>query len=67
MNLDKVNLFRNIIKKNVIFDIRKMYVLLDDWIFILEIFDIILYKMDRIENFYFCIIVFKFGDRDYFN
>lgn len=30
MNLDKVNLFRNIIKKNVIFDVRKMYVLLDD-------------------------------------
>lgn len=41
MNLDKVNLLRNIIKKNVKFDIRKMYVLLDDWNFILEIFDII--------------------------
>lgn len=67
MNLDKANLSRNTIKKNVISDIRKMHVLPDDRIFILEILDITLQKMDRIENFYPCIIAFKFGDRDHSN
>lgn len=67
MNLDKANLSRNTIKKNVISDIRKMHVLPDDRNLILEIFDITLQKMDRIENFYPCIIAFKFGDRDHSN
>lgn len=55
MNLDKANLSRNTIKKNVISDIRKMHVLPDDRNLILEILDITLQKMDRIENFYPCI------------
>lgn len=51
MNLDKENLSRNTIKKNVISDIRKMHVLPDDRNLNLEILDITLQKMDRIENF----------------
>lgn len=59
MNLDKENLSRNTIKKNVISDIRKMHVLPDDRNLILEILDITLQKMDRIENFYPCIALHR--------
>lgn len=59
MNLDKANLSRNTIKKNVISDIRKMHVLPDDRNLILEILDITLQKMDRIENFYPCIALHR--------
>lgn len=59
MNLDKENLSRNTIKNNVISDIRKMHVLPDDRNLILEILDITLQKMDRIENFYPCIALHR--------
>ncbi|CAG2198332.1 unnamed protein product [Mytilus edulis] len=62
--LDGENISRNTFKKNVISDIRKLYVLPDDRQFILQIMDLALSQIEEVSNFEPVLIAFKFGDRD---